>query len=1101
VSVVFATARRIAWRTFTVAGVLALLAISAADAAAQNMTTGLIRGRIVNPEGQPISSASVMARNTETGLERSALSDADGQYILRLLPPGTYTVRAEVIGYRAVEQADIRVHVAQTTTTNLQMATQAVALAAITVTGEQPVSVTTAAVQTTINQEQIQQLPSLGRDFTDFIRLSGLVAPNPETTTGGQFSIAGMRPSQTNIQIDGVDANNAYFGENRGGSRIPFTFSLESIREFQVITNGYDVEFGSYSGGVVNVVTRGGTNNFSGSVYGNFRNSTLTSPDFEGVGPRDFETSQGAARISGPIIRDRAFYLVSVDAQRRREPQTPVSRDYYLGFTDSQGNPTPDVARADSLSRFWQILSSRYGVQDPEQNYAPYSTTNDAITLFGRVDYNFNANNRLSVRHNYSNYSNDNEAGTFTFGRNRGEHFQDWSHSFVAELQSVLSPSTFNVMRFQYATEDRPRQGLELRPGLQVNILGGTQIGYGGAGLAYYNRLDERKAQFINNLTHSRGAHTMKVGGNALFTRNVNSFTRSGSGVYAFNSLADFEAYRPARYTRVLAQDGTVPKADFGVLELGIYAQDEWQVTPRLTATAGVRYDVQRFLDPPGRVIDVERALGIETGIAPVDNNNVSPRLSLAYDVRGDAMSVVRAGAGYFYGRVPYVMGGNVNSSDVPVVELVCEGNILRGDPSAPPNVQLWSQLNPNGLENPFGCAGAGSGTFGLPEFAFWSRDFEYPETFKSNIGYEQVIGRTRASIDLLYSFSTKLYTVRNQNLREAQFTMEAEGGRRIYTPRSQFSPATQSTQHLRNADFSNVFVNYNDGRARSFAATMELNHRLTQTVNMSGSYTYTNAADNSSFTCCTAFAGWTSPRVAAFGPNEIGVIGDTDRAWGPSDFNREHTFIATLDARLPYGFRTSAFWRFQTGNPWGPEVSGDLNGDGALFNDRPFIFAPDDLPLSETGSAADATRERYAQILNNWSCIGDYVGQIIPRNTCRQPSFNRLDMRITREIPTLRGQRAELQADLFNVLNGVGQLFCDRREAMQERRYNEGWCGLGQYTTIRTTARNLLAPARYDAAADRVLYTVPTSFGQQRVAGTGLMLQFQAQLAVRYFF
>jgi hypothetical protein len=1074
----------------------ALVLGAAAEAAAQNVTSGNIRGRITNDQGNPVGSASVTARNVETGLERGALTDADGNYIVRLLPPGTYTVRVETIGFRTGEQADVRVSVGQTATVNLQLTTQAVTLGAITVVGERPVDVSTAAVQTTVNLEQIQNLPSLGRDFTDFIRLSGMVAPNPEATTGGQFSIGGMRPSQTNIQIDGVDANNAYFGENRGGSRIPFTFSLESIREFQVISNGYDVEFGSYSGGVVNVVTRGGTNELSGSVYGNFRNESLTARDFEGTLPRDFQVSQAAARVSGPIVRDRAFYLFSVDAQRRREPQTPVSRDYYLGFTDSQGNPTPDVARADSLSRFWDILRARYGVADPESNYLPYATTNDAVTLFGRLDFNVNQAHRLSVRHNYSNYSNDNEAGTFNFGRNRGEHFQDWSHSFVAEMQSVLSPSTFNVARFQFASEDRPRQGLELRPGLQVNILGNTQIGFGGAGIAFYNRLDERKAQFINNLTHARGSHTMKLGLNALYTRNVNSFSRSGSGVYQFNSLADFEAYRPARYTRVLAIDGTVPRADFGVIEFGLYGQNEWQVNPRLTATLGARYDVQRFLDPPGRVIDVERALGLQTGIAPVDNNNISPRLSLAYDVRGDGQSVARLGAGYFYGRVPYVMGGNVNSSDVPVVELVCEGNILRGDANAPPNVQAWQNLDPSGMQNPFACAGAG--VFANPEYSFWSPDFEFPETFKANVGYEQVFGRTRASFDLIYTFSTKLYTVRNANLREAQFTLDNEGGRRIYTPAGLFSPATQSTQHLRNTDFSNVFVNYNDGRAQSFSGTFEVGHRWSQAVNMSGSYTYTTAYDNSSFTCCTAFAGWTSPRIGAFGPHEIGAIGDTDRAWGPSDYTRNHTFIATVDARLPFRFRGSAFWRLQSGNPWGPEVSGDLNGDGASFNDRPFIYAPADLPLAETGAVAEATRQRYADILETWSCVGDYVGQIIPRNTCRQPWFNRLDMRASREFPTARGQRAELQMDLFNVLNGIGQMFCDDRENPMQ---SNAACRWGQYTTIRTTARNLFAPARFDTGTNQILYTVPTSFGQQRVAGVGLMLQFQAQLALRYYF
>ena len=1078
------------------------LAATSGGAAAQNVTTGQVRGRVSNPEGQPIASASVVARNSQTGLERSALSDAQGGYIIRLLPPGIYTVRAEVIGYRPAEIEGVRVVVAQTATANLELATQAVALSAITVAAEsRPIDVTDAAVQKTVGLEQIQETPSLGRDFTDFINLSGLVAPNPEVTTGGQFSIAGLRPSQTNIQIDGVDANNAFFGENRGGSRIPFTFSLESIREFQVISNGYDVEYGNYSGGVVNVVTRGGTNELDGSVYANFRNGALTARDFEGNEPRDFEVTQYAGRVSGPIKMDRAFFLFSLDGQRRREPQRPISREFYLGFTDAEGNPTPDVARADSLSRFWSILENRYGVENPAGSFAPYSSTNDALTLFGRVDWEVNDQHRLSVRHNFSTFRNENEAAPSNYGSSRAELNRDWSNSFVAELQSVLTPNTFNVLRMQYATEDRPRQANSLLPGLQVNILGSTQAGYGGSGISYYNRLDEQKFQLINNLTHARGDHTFKVGFNGLWTYNDNWFSRLGAGLYEFRSLADLEAYRPFRYTRTLAANGEVPQASFGVFEFGVYAQDEWQVSPKLSATFGLRYDQERFLDPPGRVVDVERALGLKTGIAPVDKDNISPRLALAYDLFGDGDAVVRAGAGYFYGRVPYVLAGNVNSTDIPVVTLTCEGNILRGDPSAPPNVQGWSSLDPSGRDNPFECAGEG-GSFAPPEYAFWTEGFEFPETFKGNLGYEQLIGeRTRAGLDLVYSRSTKLYTVRNINLRDPQFTLDGEEGRYVFTPAGQFGPSSASTQHLRNNDFSNVFVNYNDGRSQSFAATLDVSHRLSDAINLGGSYTFTRAYDNSSFTCCTAFAGWTDPRMGKYGPNEIGAQGDEDRGWGPSEFAREHTFIGTVDARLPFGFRAAAFWRLQSGNPWSPEQSGDLNGDGSRFNDRPYIFAPGDLPLAATGEEAEAQRDRYASILEEHSCIGDYVGQIIPRNTCRQPWFNRLDMRLTRSFETVASQRAELQVDLFNVVNGIGRLLCDADEAEADGTWTEGACGWGQYTTIRSDRRNVLAPVRYDAGTNRILYEVPTTFGQRRQAGADLLLQFQAQVALRYYF
>lgn len=1074
----------------------AAVSLFATGAAAQNVTSGQIRGRVTNAEGQGIASASVIARNTQTGLERSALTDPQGQYIIRLLPPGIYNVRSEVIGYSSSQLQGVRVIVAQSATANITMQTQAVTLGAITVAAQsRPIDVSDAAVQKTVGLEQIQELPSLGRDFTDFINLSGMVAPNPEVTTGGQFSIAGLRPSQTNIQIDGVDANNAYFGENRGGSRIPFTFSLESIREFQVVSNGYDVEYGNYSGGVVNVVTRGGANDLDGSIYANFRDGGLTARDFDGTKPRDFEVLQYAGRVSGPIKRDKAFFLFSLDGQRRREPQRPITPEFYYGLS------TPDSARADSLQRFWQILENNYGVQGAAQTFQPYSSTNDALTLFGRVDWEFNKQHRLSVRHNFSTYRNENEAAPTNFGRSRAELNRDWSNSFVSELQSVFSPTTFNVLRFQVATEDRPRQGNELRPGLQVNLLGSTQVGYGGAGISFYNNLDERKFQLIDNLTHVRGDHTFKVGFNGMLTRNKNVFSRLGGGLYEFRSLADLEAYRPYRYTRVLAANGEVPAADFEVMELGIYAQDEWQATPKLTATFGLRYDQERFLDPPGRVVDVERALGLATGSAPVDNDNISPRVALAYDVRGNGRSVVRAGAGYFYGRVPYVLAGNVNSTDVPVVTLTCEGSILRGDPSAPPNVQNWADLPANGLENPFSCAGA-AGSFAPPEYSFWSDEFEFPETFKGNVGYEQLLGeRTRAGVDLVYSRSTKLYTVRNINLRDAQFELAGEGSRRVFTPAAQFGPSSASTQHLRNNTFSNVFVNYTDGRSQSFAATFDLNHRFSEAVNFSASYTFTRAYDNSSFTCCTAFAGWTDPRMGRYGPNEIGGAGDEDRGWGPSEFAREHTIIATVDTRLPLGFNISAFWRLQSGNPWSPENSGDLNGDGSRFNDRPFIFAPENLPLAATGTAAEEQRARYSEILADNECIADYVGQIIPRNTCRQPWFNRLDMRVTRRFETVNDQRAELQVDLFNVVNGIGQLFCDTEKALEERTLQEGTCGWGKYVSVRSDRRNLLNPIRYDPTSNQILYEVSNIFGERRSLGSDLLLQFQAQVALRYYF
>ena len=1059
---------------------LAALAF-APELQAQATTTGSIRGQVIDEGGQPVSNVTVAAVNQATGFTQGAQTGDDGTYLIRLLPSGTYDVTARRIGLQPSSQPGVRVVVGTTAQVNFTLRTAAVTLTGVQiVAGAPPIDVAEAGVSQTVSEEEINNLPTLGRDFTDFIALSGLVSPDPAATTGGQFSIGGQRPSQTNIQIDGVDANNSFFGENRGGSRQPFSFSLESIREFQVITNAYDVEYGNYSGGVVNVITRSGTNQFNGSFYGNYRGDELTGKDFSGRAPIDFTAQQYSGVVDGPIVKDKLFYLLSADAQRRREPFRTVNPQ----FLRETGN---EDAAAD-LERFFTILDTLYGVENPAAGYNVFDTSDDVLALFGRLDWTINPAHRLSVRNNYTNHKNLNEAFDFNGGISRAEGFRSKSNSFVSELNSVLRPNVFNVLRVQYSFEDRPRAGNDLRPQLMVPISGGRTVSYGGNNIAFRNSLDERKIQLINNLTVDLGAHSLKFGTNNIFANVENVFWNRGSGIYEFASLDRFAAGIPRQYTRSQRADRQVPRAEFDVAEYSVYAQDDWQVTPKLLASIGLRYDISRYGDRPGRVLEVERALGLPTGIAPYDDNNVSPRVSFTYDVFGDATNVIKLGGGLFYGRVPYVLGGNVASTEHPLLALTCAG--VGGEPDAPLPPIDYGSLSRTGEDNPFECRG-GATLAGVPEYTFWSRDFELPETFKANIGYARTLDdRTTATLDVLMSSSRKLYTVRNLNLRDPQFTLDSEGGRQVFVPSSVFSPSSAAgPERLRNTDFSNVFVNYNDGFARSLAASLRLSRRLGDSASVQASYTYTRAEDNSSYSCCTAFAGFENARIGAEGPNFVGGVGDEHRAWGPSQYVRDHTFIVSGFVRLPLAVQLSANWRLASGRPWGPEISGDLNGDGVRFNDRPFIYAPEELPVSVNPSGSTpvaeqiaTTRARYADYLEEHECIGDYVGQIIPRNTCRQPWFNSFDVSIRRKFPTVNGQNLALSIDLFNVLNGL----------------NSEW---GRNREVTTSARNIFAPQGYDAETGQILYTVPSGFGNQREVGTNLVQQFSAQVGLRYSF
>jgi Carboxypeptidase regulatory-like domain/TonB dependent receptor-like, beta-barrel len=1083
-------------------GVLMMLVLAVAVPAAAQTTTGSIRGRVVNQEGQPVDAVLFTARNIDTGLSRTALSSTDGLFVIHLLPPGTYRVSTEMIGF-ATESRDVRVAIGSAATINFDLRPQAIQIEGITVAAARPpIDAAQGGVVQSVSTTEIEELPSLGRDFTDFINLSGLVAPDPGVTTGGQFSIAGMRASQTSIQIDGVDANNSFFGENRGGSRIPFVFSLESLREFQIITNGFDVEHGRFGGGIINVLTRGGTNDVKASVYGNFRNDKLTAAPFiqDPSNPEittNYEVEQFAGSISGPIRRDRAFFFLSADGQRRREPQLPLT----------QGRYAPGAERADpvvfaEMGQFFDILENQYGITNAASGYAPFETSNDALTLFGRLDFNLGDKHRLSLRHNFSTFKNGNEWNgifDFAYGHSRAETLKDKSHSFVTELQSVFNETSFNVLRFQFSQEKRPRQATDLRPALTVNLSNGQQARYGGSFAAFNNNLEETKFQLVDNYTRVVGDHTFKVGGNFLLTDYLNQFQAPGSqsqgaGEYRFANIDDFRNFRPSSYFRPFEEGGGIARAKFGVDEWAIYAQDEWQVTPKLTATLGLRYDQQSFRDSPTPIVNVERAFGYQTGFAPTDANNISPRLSLAYDLNGDGRRVLRGGAGVFYGSVPGVVGGNVLQTERPILEVNCNGSIIDGDPDAPPSPQGFRNWPIDGFGNPTTCADAGA--TGVPVHTLWGPDFQLPQHFKANIGYETLLGsKTQVSVDFLFSQSNSMYTVRNLNLRDPQFTLDGEGGRRIFTPIGQFDPTGGNAAGAkRNLEFGDVLVNYNDGRARSFNFSLNGQHRLTDAIQLRGSYTWTKAWDNSPYSCCTASEGYTSPSIGIYGPNDVGGIGDYDKGWGVSSFSREHTFIFSGFADLPWGVQLGAIWRSQSGRPWSVVGNADLNGDGVLYNDRPFIFAPADLPVVD-----EADRQVYADILKRFPCIGDHVGKILERNTCRFPWTHSLDMRLSKSFNTINEQRFELQIDAFNVLNGIGRLLCNEQAADAD--LTKGVCGWGRWTGVFGADTDLLSPTGFDRANRRILYNVNDTFGTEDLLGANLLLQFQVQVGLRYHF
>jgi hypothetical protein len=1048
----------------------------AGQAWAQGTTSGSIGGHVADADGLPLSDVIVTVTETSTGVTREALTDANGRYLIPLLRPGEYGVRAS-LPPRPDAEGQVTLSLGERETVNLELRPIAVEELTVEVAGR-PAAVAEGGVIEFVNEDQISNLPVAGRDFTDFISLSGLVSPQPEVGTGGQFSIGGARTAGTNVQIDGADANNQFFGENRGSSRVPFSFSLESIKEFQIITNGYDVEFGKFSGGLINAVTKTGTNDYRGSGFFFWRDEALTKANFDDTPVTDFQSFQFGGVFSGPIIRDKLHFLVSGDFQQRNQPTFALDPGR-SGYTEA------------SLASFRNILETVYGF-DTDPDFGVFDETDDQATLFGRLDWTISNEHSLSVRANYSDFENVNDriSSNGRSARTVGGTFNDESFSLVGELNSVLSSNIFNTLRLQYSNELRPRPGNSRLPAATVPVErasgGFSDATYGGSffGILFSNNLEEDKIQITDNLTFQLGDHSLKIGTDNVFTNTFNEFWLNGNGFFDFRNQDDFANRSPSFFLRFVPETPgggppTAPIADFSAREYAVYLQDAWRVSPNLLLTAGVRWDYVDLDEAPQLsnhdFVSAASALGGDVTLTPDDTDNFAPRFSFRYDLGADERSVLSGGVGWFTGRFPTVIHSNVFAKTPnALLEVVCFSSNM---PEF--NYEQWED-NPDLI--PANCDG-GTGPSGQPEVDVWDADFESPTTIKANLGFDQRLGdRWKVGGQVIFSRTTNNFHVIDRNLQPVQF-FNAEG-RPVFVSEDDYDPTDEPGTFDRSIDptLARLWTNVGIGKARRWNFKLDVTGSPLDNLRLAANYALNVAYDNSSFSCCLETEAW-EEAVTAGNPNELGDFGDDlTGTWGPSRFERRHVYVLNAIWDIPIGegafegIQISTIYRAQSGNPFTPQVDGDMNGDGRDDNDRAFLPDPGNVTGVQFESPEDLTA--YQEIVASESCIADQVGGFATRNSCRNPWWHRVDLRLNVPIRITGTQRLELVGDFFNVLD----LF--------------GW----EAGAFNFKDNTIFEAEGFDPATGEPIVSVDTGFG--RLIPSGFEpFQFQAQLGIRYSF
>jgi len=741
---------------------LLCLALASPLLAQSQATTGVIQGRVTS-EKNPVPGASVALKNTDTGYEKAMLTDGAGRFKAVLLPLGHYRITVTADGYSTFVKEGVQLDVGQTLELDLPIQPPSVT-ESITVTGEVPV-IETARTQgeVRVDTEAVEGLPNNGRNFLDFVKLTPgvTIVQGPD---GDEMSINGQKGISNNISVDGADFNNPFFGEQRGGQRPPFTFNLDAVQEVVVVADGAQAEFGRSSGGFVNVITKSGTNQFTGSVHGFFTNDSLSStpknPDGSSAEEGSYDRSQGGFTVGGPIVQDKVFYFAAADVQRSSRTK--------------QTNPN----RMDPA-----LVAFLASIGLPDEN-GPIDRTDDAEVALAKLDWQASASNLFSVRYSYTNSEQVN--GTFDvdqWGRSANGVEQDYSHAGTASLISTISSNVLNEARIQYAKEWRPRpyEGPNIpgqnRPFPDTAILFNNDFTDSGArwGMPFFLPVkynDDRK-QLTENLSYLWGNHSFKAGFDYNEVTSSQTFIGFANGRFVFLTTQDFINYYNSGGTQgvvllYLQQAGvngnTVVDAgtqDIKQKEPALYVQDQWRARDNLTIDYGLRWeglDNPDVRTPPSEVFFApfigQTKNGQEfpsNGEIPDDKEMWQPRLGVSWVPDAAGKSVVRASAGIFNARLPALNLASSRSTNGSIGVTLFRNTDLTGILGAPPP---YTQLIDDSNISAF-----------LPDVFVFDKDWQTPRTLSYSLSYErEVMADTSGLVKLNYAKTDHITRFTNRN-------------------------------------------------------------------------------------------------------------------------------------------------------------------------------------------------------------------------------------------------------------------------------------------------------------------------------------------------